>query len=123
MESTRSESAKRGSNRLSLIVAGAALLVAIATFMQLWVFRNNMRLQASPGSAYIVFLDENGKFASSLADDYGQLMLRRVDAKRARRVEMTVGDAGLIVKLYRDEKPVAQWTLSDDGEKFERLAK
>jgi hypothetical protein len=34
---------------------------------------------------------------------------------------MEVGDAGVSFTLYRNEVPVARWSVDDDGARFEKL--
>ena len=82
---------------------------------------NNLQPSVWPGSSYIIFRDHSGKFTGSIADDYGGLKITRLDEKSARRVELIMGDSGVRIRLYNDEVPVAQWSVSEDGDKFEKL--
>ena len=103
-------------------IAIVALLVSLVSFFQFWVARLDPRLSAEPGGWYATFIGPDNDPVGHISDDYDNgFILKRIDPKRARRIEMLVGDEGVKIVLYRDETPVARWSLTDDGEKFEKL--
>ncbi len=121
METSDPELCGCNGTALTKILSGLTLLISLGTLLFVWFFHNNLQPHAYSGSSYIIFRDQDGRFMGSISDDYGKLKLTRLDEKAARRVEMTFGDASVAIRLYRNEIPVAQWSVSEDGEKFEQL--
>jgi hypothetical protein len=105
---------------MPLVLSTLALLFSVATFAVVWTRLGNLRISAPDGGAYIVFVDRNGNFKGSIADDYGGLKITRLDAERLRRVEMKLGDQGASFTLYRSDQPVARWAVTDEGTTFEK---
>jgi hypothetical protein len=104
-------------------IAVIALIISLAAFIQFWIARFDPRFSSDSGGSYLTFIGPNGDRVGHVLDDYGNgFILRRIDPKRARRIEMMVGDEGVSIVLYKHEAKVARWSLTDDGEKFEKLS-
>ncbi|MGD9721185.1 MAG: hypothetical protein AB7O59_03910 [Pirellulales bacterium] len=101
-------------------IAIIALVISLVAVLQYWIAEH--RFSSDPGGSYMTFIGPEGDRVGHILDDYGNgFILRRVDPKLARRIEMMFGDEGVSIVLYRNEVAVARWALTDDGEKFEKL--
>jgi hypothetical protein len=109
---------------LSLFLATIALLVSLgACFIALNRSPSIVHLRGYLGDSYIMLEDASGELVGTIGRSYGdEIMVRRIERSGMgeRGSQLLLGKEGVSIQLVRDEKPIAVWSLSEDGEKFER---
>ena len=107
----------------ALVLVAASWLPAVARLF----FGGHPRISASaidlytwPGDHFALLREGNGAHFGGVKNNYGELTVYRFGR---RRTDVALTDDGLSVVLYDEaNRRAAQWTVTREGAKFEKLA-
>lgn len=111
---------RQNESRVPLVLSTLALIVSIATFIMVWQRFANLRISTDAGGAYMVFVDRNGNYRGSIADDYDGLRISGLGSNPNGRVDLELGDRGASFTLHRADGGRSRWLVTEEGARFEK---
>jgi hypothetical protein len=112
------------------VIAVVALLLVVASWLPAiahalfgghpWISASAIDLYTWPGDHFALLREGNGALFGGVKNNYGELTVYRFGR---RRTDVDLTDDGLSVVLYDEaNRRAAQWTVTRDGARFEKLA-
>ena len=117
MDTRNPDARKRWSGHIALVLALAALALSLPQY----VLRDRVEY---PSISFIRFRDRGtDESIGFMKAEYGELTIARFAKNAENRVELKLcADDSVTIDLNTGAHTAARWSLSEDGEKFEKLS-